>query len=217
MNSRICALLGTFGVVAHCQGQGTIQITFDGAPLQPPGTSYGVRQYYESNMSFRPIGPSAPGNQFTRTGAGISFFPHNGTAYLQAGLGDSLVFGFLDGSLFGLDSVDLAEYSAVVPDVRTVHFVGYRPDGSTVTTDLTTDGIIDGTGPLKDFQTFNFQGFTGLSRVEIPTYGWSLDNLQVSYGVPEPRSAALLLAGGLVLWALRFRQSKPGYVRRAGL
>ena len=83
---------------------------------------------------------------------------------------------------------------------------GYRPDGSMVTTDVTTDGIIDGTGPLADFQTFNFQGFTGLSRVEIPTYGWSLDNLQVSFNVPEPASAALLLAGGSLLCALRRRR-----------
>jgi hypothetical protein len=112
------------------------------------------------------------------------------------------MFSFTNGPVFDLVSVDLAEYSTVVPDARTVPFIGYRPDGSTVSTSFTTDGIIDGTGPLADFETFYFPSeFTGLSRVEIPTYGWSLDNLFVS--VPEPSSLALLLAGGVVLWALR--------------
>ncbi len=108
------------------------------------------------------------------------------------------MFSFTKGWVFDLTSVDLAEYSTVVPNAVTVHFVGYRQDGSIVTTDMTTDGIIDGTGPLADFQIFNFgPEFSGLTRVEIPTYGWSLDNLVVS--VPEPTSAMLFLAGGLLL------------------
>ena len=91
-------------------------------------------------------------------------------------------------------SVDLAEFSTTVTNT-TVRFTGYRFDGSTVTTDLTTDGIIDGTGPLADFQTFQFgPEWSGLSRVEIPTYGWSLDNLVVS--IPEPGTWALLVLGG---------------------
>jgi hypothetical protein len=98
--------------------------------------------------------------------------------------------------------VDLAEYSTVLPDARSFPFVGYRYDGSVVTITFTTDGIIDGTGPVADFQTFYFDsGFTGLSRVEIPADAWSLDNLVVS--VPEPSSAALLLAGALIALAVR--------------
>ena len=76
-----------------------------------------------------------------------AYLPNNGTAYLQAGTGSSLMFGSINGYLFDRRSVDLAEYSSVAP-VGPVHFVGYRQDGSTVTTDLTPDGIIDGTGPL---------------------------------------------------------------------
>ena len=75
-------------------------------------------------------------------------------------------------------------------------------------TDLTTDGIIDGTGPLADFETFTFgPEFSGLTRVEIPTIGWSLDNLAVSLGVPEPGTGALLIVGAAVL-AVRFRKRK---------
>lgn len=100
--------------------------------------------------------------------------------------------------------MDLAEYSTVVPDAVTVHFVGYRLDGSTVTTDFTTDGIIDGTGPLADFQTFYFgPEFSGLTRVEIPTSGWSLDNLV--FTVPEPSAGALLFLGAMALLAHRTR------------
>ncbi len=114
------------------------------------------------------------------------------------------MLSFANGSIFSVLSVDLAEYSTVVPDAVTVQFIGYHPDGSTVTESFTTDGIIDGTGPLADFQTFSFTGFTDLTRVEIPTSGWSLDNLVVS--VPEPAANALLAFGGLLLGAWQLRR-----------
>jgi hypothetical protein len=115
------------------------------------------------------------------------------------------MFSFFDGSVFDLLSVDLAEYSIIAPNAVTVPFIGYRPDGSTITVSFTTDGIIDGTGPMADFQTFQFGAeFSGLTRVGIPAYGWSLDNLFVS--VPEPSSFALLLAGGVMFCALRRRR-----------
>jgi hypothetical protein len=132
--------------------------------------------------------------------------PQDGTAYLRAALGDSLMFSFTDGSLFDLVSVDLAEYSTGQAYPLTVEFVGYYPDGSTVTTGFTTDGIIDGTGPLADFQTFYFDSkdWSGLTRVEIPSFGWSLDNLVVA--VPEPSAGALLLLGTMALGALKWRK-----------
>ena len=207
MTTRVCAsFLVVFSALVECRGQGTTQfhINFDGQPPQPPGTSVFIQQYSESGMWFRPIGALGPGKGFShrRGGGSLSPAPDNGTTYLAAALGDSLLFSFTNGSLFGLSSVDLAEYSTVVPDATTVHFVGYHKDGSTVIADLTTDGIIDGSGPLADFQTFNFgPEFSGLTRVEIPTYGWSLDNLIVS--VPEPTSVSLVLLGGFVLWGLR--------------
>ena len=163
----------------HAQCNLRFHITFDGPPLQPPGTAKFVKQYSESGMSFTPINPDSQG--FVRTGAATDpRDPDNGTAYLQAALGDSLEFSFLNRAVFDVVSVDLAEYSTVVPDAVTVHFVGYRQDGSMVTVNFTTDGIIDGTGPLADFETFTFDDrFTGLTRVEIPDFG-SLDNLVVA-------------------------------------
>ena len=163
-------------------------------------------------MTFRPIGPVG----FVRVGRDAHpGLPDNRTTYLQALFESTLTFSLIDGSPFSLDSVDLAEYSTVVSNAARVHFIGYRFDGSVVTTDFITDGIIDGTGPLADFQTFKFDDrFTGLTRVEIPTFGWSLDNLMVS--VPEPSTWGLLLVGGLCLGALKFRQRGGRRPRRAG-
>jgi len=114
------------------------------------------------------------------------------------------MFSRSDSAVFNLLSVDLAEYSTVFSGVpQTVQFIGYRPDGSIVTTDFTTDGIIDGIGPLDDFQTFTFGAeFTGLTRVEVPGYGWSLDNLVVS--VPEPGTVELGLLGSALFTLRRF-------------
>src|SRR5882724_2591250 len=138
-------------IAASSYAQGTIRITFDGPPLQPPGTAYTVTNYYESGMSFVPIGSGG----FGRIGANPRpERPDDGSAYLQAALGDSLMFSLTNGSVFGLVSVDLAEYSTVVPYAVTVAFIGYRSDGRNVTNSFTTDGIIDGNGPLADFQTF---------------------------------------------------------------
>jgi PEP-CTERM motif len=189
--------------------QGTFQsltITFDGPPVIAPGTGRVVQQYYESGLSFTPIDPNAPFSGFERYGPSTLGFADNGTVHLTASLGDSLKFSFINSLAFDLYSVDLAEYSTVVPDAVTVHFLGYRHDGSIVTTDFTTDGIIDGTGPLADFQTFYFgPEFTDLDRVEIPTYRWSLDNLVVS--IPEPATGALAIVGAALL-GVRFRKRK---------
>ena len=133
-----------------------------------------------------------------------NIWPSNGTAYLNAALGETLLFRFADGSLFDLLAVDLAEYSTVVPKAVSVRFVGYFPDGSTIVETRTTDGIMDGGGPLADFETVYFQGWTGLERVEIPTFGWSLDNLVVA--IPEPGTGALLLLSGLLLGVVRRRK-----------
>jgi hypothetical protein len=169
-------------------GQGTINITFDGPPPQPVGTSYGYSKYIEAGVSFTPIDPNAPFAQFGRRRGGGTpppYWPDNGTAYLQTGIADSVKFSFLNNSFFGVSSVDLAGFSDVEPDFS-VQFVGYRPDGSTVINDFSGNGL--------DFKTFYFgPEFTGLSRVEISTIGWSLDNLVVS--IPEPSVSALLVFG----------------------
>ena len=199
--------------ILPCRGQDLFHITFDEPPEQSPGTARIVEEYSEFPLWFRPMGEIGPGNGFVRVGSNpAAFRPDNGTAYIQTGLGQSLAFSLVDycclnATSFDLISVDLAEYSTTVPDPRTVRFTGYRPDGSSVTAFFTTDGIIDGTGPLNDFQTFYFgEEFSGLTRVKIPTYGWSMDNLVVA--IPEPSISLLLGAGALTFWCLHRRRQK---------
>ena len=186
--------------------QGTFTVSFDGPPVQRPGTQYIVSYYHELGVWFLPI----PGTDFTRNGGSILGYPDNGTAYLQAMLGQSLRFGLDDGSSFDPVSVDLAEYSAVRRDPVTVHFVGYRQDGKVVTDDITTAGIFDGVAPV--FQTYYFNPeFSDLIRVEIPTIAWSLDNLTLRSTVPEPGTGTIVMvAAGLMGLRLLLR-------RKAGL
>jgi hypothetical protein len=150
--------------------QGTFNrtITFDGPPVIPPGWSVGVTYYYEDSMTFRPINA---GEYFVRAGPGqAAGFPDNGTAYVLQGAFTSLS-GSRDGrSRFGLYSVDLSEFSTLYAFPRAVQFIGYRPDGSIVTIEFSTDGVIDGAGPVPDFQTFYFDSqFSDLVRFEVPT------------------------------------------------
>jgi len=208
MHTNILLLLSALALWPdHADAQGTV--TFDGPPIQPPGTGYLIQYYEEAGVWFRPI-PGTDG--FVRQGSDPRpFSPDNGTAYLQAALGASLMFGMLDGSDFNLVSVDLAEWSTDYPEPVRVHFVGYRRDGTMVTTDLLTDGIMDGTGPLSDFQTLNFgPEFSGVYQVQIPTIGYALDNLVVA--IPEPGALPLLTLGAGIFCALRLRtrKSSPG-------
>lgn len=190
----------------RCSGQGTLHITFDGPPPQPPGTAFLMQKYEEAGMLFVPLGSVG----FGRSGGGRAEFADNGTPYLISGLGSTLMFSFTNGTLFDMLSVDLAEFSTSVTQA-TVRFVGYRADGSVAITDLTTDGIVDGTaGPAADFETFQFSPqWSGLSRVEIPTYGWSLDNLVVI--IPEPRTGALITLGA-VIGALRWCKRRQHFI-----
>jgi hypothetical protein len=199
MKIPISFLVGVCAAASAC-GQGTLTITFDGPPPQPPFTSYLVTNYSESGMRFVPISNPPPAfYSFGRVGSPppIPAFPDDGTAYLNAALGQTLMFSFTNGSVFDLFSVDLAEYSTVVGP-ENAHFVGYRHDGSTVTADFL---------PGVNFGTFYFdQQFSGLDRVELPNPGWSLDNLRVV--VPEPSGTALLLLGASALGAFEIRRRR---------
>jgi hypothetical protein len=192
----IILLLALVHLVRVTLGQGTMLFTFDGPPVQPPGTSFTVTNYYEAGMSFTPV----PGStSFSRVGASINpQVPDDGTAFIRAALGQSLAFSFTNGSSFDPVSVDLAGYSSVVPDA-TIQFIGYRADGSTVTTSVQRHGIM--------FETYFFgPEFSDVTRVEIPNFGWSLDNLVVS--VPEPGALSLWLIGfGCVAAKLRKRSN----------
>ncbi len=179
--------------------QGTLQwtVTFDGTPTIQRDTGILVSQYFEAGMWFKAT--QSP-YRFEREGGGSVGFPENGTAYLLFGQGDSLAVSSTNPAQpFGVVSVDLAEFSVLYAYPIVVPFIGYKPDGSAVTIQFTTDGIIDGTGPLADFQTFYFDDrFRDLVRLDVADYGFALDNM-VFAAIPEPTTSAFVLALGGIL------------------
>jgi hypothetical protein len=203
----LCLLLAT----RLAQAQGTLQwtVTFDGPPLIPPEDEIAISYYSEKGMAFTPIATG----QFGRSGGAPlnPAFARNGTAYLVGAFTYSLAASSLSGARFAVVSVELAEFSTLYQTPLTVQFVGYKPDGSTVTTAFVTDGIIDGAGPANDFQTFYFDSrFGDVTRVEVPTYGWSLDNMVFSNAVPEPGTGTLLGLGAALL-AVRLLRRKTSW------
>ncbi len=188
-----------FSGLVQCQGQGTMQVGFDG---QPRGTSSTAGVYYESGMRF--WNPSGY-HSLLINGGGISpAYPDNGTSYLQpSGGAGGLAFRFDSYAVFGLASFDLAEYSTNSLAPITIHITGYGPQDQVVaTTDVTSDSI--------NFQTFMFDArFANLCRVEISGDPWSLDNVVIS-GVPEPSTGALLvLAAACAVGRFWMRRDRP--------
>jgi hypothetical protein len=104
----------------------------------------------------------------------------------------------------------LSEFSTPYAFPAVVQFIGYRSDGGIVTTEFTTDGVIDGTGPLPDFQTFYFgEEFSNLVGFDAPSHTYALDNLVFFDVIPEPGTWALLVLGVALaccrFWKLRRR------------
>jgi hypothetical protein len=95
----------------------------------------------------------------------------------------------VDGSLFDLLSVDLADPLAPSLSPISIVFNGFRADGSAV-----SQTFVVGGGGSSSFTTFQFNSsFSDLVRVEIPSPAWAMDNLV--YYIPEPCSTSLLLIG----------------------
>ena len=130
--------------------------------------------------------------------------PDNGSAYLNLAGCDILTFRFVDWTPFQLQSVDLAEYATIWDYPQTIIFVGHKTDDTTVTAEFMLDGVIDGTGPLADFETFSFGAdFKDLKFVEVPSVGYSMDNV---FLVPVPDLPTFILLG-LSTLILRNRRS----------
>jgi hypothetical protein len=183
-------------------------VDFNGPPAQARGTQFAISSYVEDDFLFKPLGPirTSPPYQLARNGGGHRFYPENGSAYLQLLIGNSLEFYHLGGLPFALLSIDLAEYSTLFDYPKSISFKGIRQDGSEVTHSFLTDGVIDGGGPLADFQTFTFPGtFSGLVRVEALDVAFSLDNLVIAMaptGVADGGSTMALLGGVAAVWLL---------------
>jgi hypothetical protein len=198
-------IVAVLASLCESQGQGTLTwIAFEGPPAFLSGD--GFTEYQESGMSLKAIINQQGYGNFISIAKWRSFdFPYNGTAYIHTVGSYPVEFTSTNGLPLGLVSVDLAEDRGVSPQAVVVQFVGYRADGSTVTTNFVTDGII-GDPFTPDFQRFYFgpEFSSGLVRVALPHSQAGLDNLYVTL-IPEPATGTLLLACGLSLYALRRR------------
>lgn len=188
--SSLVAIISTL----LASGQGASRLQFE---TQDPGTYFYTRQYWEGGFWFRSQ-MQDPQAVFAVLGDNCPGYPRNFSAYLQVP-GVSLIFsvaGYYNISPFNVHSVDLAEYSALFARPTVVRFIGYRTDGTIITNEFVTDGIIHGEGPIADFQTFTFgPEWTHLGQVlvEVPEVGYCLDNLVVS--IPEFRITEVVRNG----------------------
>src|SRR3982751_5723796 len=120
----LCSIL-----ILRSHAQGTLQpITFDGPPIVPPGYDIGYTNYEEAGVRFTPALEIAGRWRFVRSGGGRDAFPQNGSACILNGFTCSLRGVMVDGSSFGLYSVDLAEFSTLYPYPQEVPFFGYKAD-----------------------------------------------------------------------------------------
>jgi hypothetical protein len=175
------AALSLCSLSANSLGQGTITITFEGPPPQPPGTYSYLSTYAESGMVFVD-GPDS----LVLVGSGVAGVPDDGTTYLGTAVNTTATVSSLSGVRFGLSSFDVGKfYGLLTPP--TLQVVGFRPDGTTITNNFTPSG--------PNFKTFHFDSqFVGLSSVSM-NGGFALDNLVV--GIPEPSAGGLILLGTL--------------------
>jgi hypothetical protein len=157
----------------------------DGAPAD--GTTGGNATYQEDGLIF-----STP-NQIFRVGANAANRPNNGTPHIAPlFLQKPLSIARVDGGVFHLHSVDLAEYSTVYPQPKGITFTGVKSNSTTVSTTFTIDGVIDGTGPLADFQTFTFPAtFRDLISAQVTVDVYALDNLVFENVSVSPASAVM--------------------------
>lgn len=169
----------------------TMTIQFDPPPVS--GGSCYTNAYVEQDMRF-----STTNGFFHRDSGDSVNNPDNGSAYLHFAVSmQPLIISNSSSLLFDLISVDLSEYSTFA-NPFTVPFTGYKSGGSTVSTTFTLDGVIDGTGPNSDFQTFFFDAaFTDMTHVEVGQVLYGMDNL-VLEGIPEPGTGVLAILGGLL-------------------
>lgn len=176
-----------------------IILTFD-----PPALHHGsisLNSYTESGIIFT----GSLSGSFIQTDSGLANRPDDGSAHLDI-TRYYTQFKFSDNRLFRLDQLDIAEYSTVFASPQTVTLTGYGPNNSLVKFSFITDGIIDGTGPLADFQTVSLPPtFSGLQRVEFSAATFSIDNLIVT-PVPESGTTALVLFGATAVCASRMRR-----------
>jgi len=174
-------------VALAASGQGTTTVTFD----QWPSFSR-AQNYSEQGVWFHVVSTNGvPVSQMTEEPSGGA----NGSPYMLfnrlSGTGDYVTISLGSGGEFGVASIDLANRFGTA-DGRFATFGGYRANGQRVSTTVDL-------GVFSNFTTYQLgPGFSsGLTRLEVSSADWMMDNLALS--VPEPGWGCLFVLGLLAL------------------
>jgi hypothetical protein len=199
-------------VFAVCGGAHASTITFDELP---------PNMYLGNNNSGLPSAFTTSGYVFSMTSGGS--FIVNSPAPNGAIISNGSTFFDLVGTvsikrasnaLFSVSSLDLGTYLWF--QSGTVRLTGTYADGSTVTTEYTTDKI-DYTSSLNDFAHQTLVGFDHLASFDMelvmqtgPTYAVAFDNISTTESplaeVPEPGTPAMLGLGLALVVGLKRRK-----------
>ena len=135
--------------------------------------------------------------------ASYSTGPNNGSAYVQSSVSSSVFIESAGNNVFSLLSLDLGEYSQYANTVS-VKIIGFKQSGGQVSDNLQLDNVFDGLDGVADFQRLQFDtGWSGLTRIELDSGAYSLDNIELNLtAVPVPAATWLLASGLLGLLAL---------------
>lgn len=154
-------------------------ITFD---PRPTGGRAGIEGYSEGGMVFDDV--QSPGSVIVEDTGGV---PSNGTAFVsQCGI-CSVSLQTVEGGLFDLLAVDLGEpllFGSFGPFATAVTITATLEDGSTMSTDVVTDGI-------AGFETFvlddSFRDLVSVGFSTASAFGAiAIDNIVVRAGVAKP-------------------------------
>lgn len=161
--------------------------------------------YAEDGFTLNALEPHPLGTQLHTFGTLMPRY-RGSTALIDGEGGGVIELVSNSGSIFNLYSIDIAELNYPQPsEVTNITFTGEYFNGGIVSQTFTLDGFY---GVGFGFETFNFQGFTGLTRVtwtqEDPYH--QFDNIYVST-VPIPAAIWLFGAGFISLVGLALKNT----------
>jgi len=169
----------------------------------PDGTIVAANNYVEGPILF-----SGAGGGFDRVGRNVPNFPQDGRSYLRCD-GNAVEIRQVCGEVFELHALVLSEFTATSAPV-TISIVGYRANGSSISTNVTTDPNRARTSQWLDFQCFNFDGaFTNLSRIEILPGAWCMGCASVRTGF---QISSLSVSNGVAVIGFPTYFSSTNYV-----
>ncbi|MEQ9671787.1 PEP-CTERM sorting domain-containing protein [Coleofasciculus sp. G2-EDA-02] len=210
--SLTTALAALIAVLSSTAAQALV-IDFEDNSIEPNHNEDVSKPITSQDFLFK---PTLPPEQTQYALANNVFEAHNDSTYfiIRNLVDDKTLESFInpvilskgDATPFSLVSFDLAEWGEPQDQAQTVEVVGFLAGGGSITKIISFDGITDGRGPLKDFQTVMFnQQWGNLSRVEFkgleapvseelseqPGFqvnSFAIDNIEVGEAFEEPQT-----------------------------